>query len=261
MSGDSLVLYVLASISFMLLFGAAVIVFLYFGQKKIAEKDSLKKDLELQFQKDLLLNTVKIQEAERDRISKELHDDITSKLNIVYLNLQQLQDVVTKQKESEELFEKIETGLNKAINRIRELSYQLVPHMLNKFGIQYYLKELVESVENTSNFTISLNNEDLIKVKDELKLLHLFRIVQELLNNAIKHSQADKIIISFQEYGDQLEMLIADDGIGYTLEKGHLGAGLNNVLTRAALLKGNVSFDSSMGKGFMITLKFPNHEQ
>ena len=123
-----------------------------------------------------------------------------------------------------------------------------------------WLKELVESVENNSNFTISLNNEDLIKVKDELKLLHLYRIVQELINNVIKHSQADKIIISFQEHGDQLEMIVADDGIGHKFEKGHLGAGLNNVLTRAALLKGNVSFDSSIGKGFMVTLIFPNYE-
>jgi two-component system, NarL family, sensor kinase len=260
MKETNFVLYILASISFMLAFAIAVVWFLNHAQKKIVEQKIKQKDLELQFQSDLLVNTVKTQENERDRIAKELHDDIASKLNIVHLNVQRLKEVIPKNSESTQMIDFIEMALRQSTERTREISHELMPPLLNKFGINHTLTDLVHSIEIFGKISITLKNDYLIKISDQFKLLHLYRIIQELINNTIKHAQASKILISFEEREDNLIMIYADDGIGYDQDVKSGTLGMNNILTRTKLLDGNIDIITSKNQGFKVYIKFPNHD-
>jgi signal transduction histidine kinase len=260
MKETNFVLYVLASISFMLAFAIAVVWFLNHAQKKIIEQKMAQKDLELQFQNDLLINTVKTQENERDRIARDLHDDIASKLNIVHLNVQRLKEVIPKNQESNQMIDFIELALKQSTDRSREISHELMPPLLNKFGINHALSDLVHSIDIMGTISVSIKNDYLIKITNQLKLLHLYRIIQELINNTMKHAQASKILLSFEEREDQLLMLYADDGVGFEQDSKSTGLGMNNILTRTKLLNGNVDVVTASNQGFKVYLKFPNND-
>ncbi len=244
----------------MLAFAVAVVWFLNHAQKKIAEQKIMQKDLELQFQNDLLVNTVKTQENERDRIAKELHDDITSKLNIVHLNVQRLKESIPISSETTQMVNFIEMALKQSTDRTREISHELMPPLLSKFGINHTLNELVHSIELHGRISISLKNDYLIKITNQFKLLHLYRIIQELINNTIKHAHASKILVTFQEREYNLIMVYADDGIGYDQEVESGNLGMNNILTRTKLLDGAIDVVTSIDQGFKVYIKFPNND-
>ncbi len=244
----------------MLAFAIAVVWFLNHAQKKIVEQKIKQKDLELQFQNDLLVNTVKTQENERDRIAKELHDDIASKLNIVHLNVQRLKEVIPKNTESNQMIDFIEMALKISTERTREISHELMPPLLNKFGINHTLTDLIHSVEMIGHISITMKNDYLIKISNQFKLLHLYRIIQEMINNTIKHAKASKILISFEEKADNLMMIYADDGIGYDMDVKSGGLGMNNILTRTKLLNGDIDVITSIDQGFKVYIKFPNND-
>ncbi len=260
MTEDNLLVYILASIAVMLLFAVGVIWFLNQTQRKIVQSKLKEQEREISFQKELLENTVKTQESERERIAKELHDDVGSQLSVIHLNLHVLKEKVEKDQELHQVLDHIEQSLKKSTERTRTISHDLMPSILQKFGFLDAVNELVNSINLAQVLDVDIENESSLKISDKFKLLHLYRIIQELLNNTLKYANASKVKIVFTEIGEQIEMIYTDNGVGFDPSKHSEGLGLGNVNTRIRLLDGTIDWSSEKGDGVKITSKFPNHD-
>lgn len=246
------------SMVLMLLFAVSVVCFLLYAQKKIAASQLRAKDLEIKHQMELLEHTVRIQEDERYRIASELHDDVTSQLNIVHLFTSLLKDKVPKSEETDQLIDKVNRSLQNSIERTRAMSHQLMPMMLKKFGIRLALKELVDHVNLSEKLKIKLSGDDNIALKDDYRVLHLYRIIQELINNTMKYAKAQNINIQFSQHDDQLHLVYTDDGIGIK-NKAEEGLGFKNMKTRAKLLDGTFALDKDYSNGVKFNIQIPNN--
>jgi signal transduction histidine kinase len=260
MSNNETYALVVISILLMVGFAIAVVWFFIFAQKKIIGTKLKHKELELVFQKELLDNAVTVQENERDRIAKELHDDIGSKLNIAILNTHLLKKRIENDEESKLLFQRIENAINESAKRTRTISHELMPPVFQNFGFGYALEELQDSMNAAGEIKIAINYYQNVNIKDKIKLLHIYRILQELISNTIKHSKANVVNISFEKDNDNIIMIYKDNGNGFDKSRFTKGLGFNNIQTRCELLKGEMKYESALGLGFIMTIKFFNHD-
>lgn len=260
MSEENIYLYIISSVLFMLLFAISIVWIFNRAKIKIAKSKLEQKELELKFQQALLEDTVKVQENERNRISKDLHDGIASQLSIINLNIHLLKQKITVKGEIEQLIDHIETSLKSSTERTRKMSHELMPPMLKKFGLHYALHDLVTQINISKVFILIIENDHLINIKNEYKLLHIYRIIQELINNAIKYAQCKKVIVSFSGNGQNIEMVYNDDGIGFDVNQDKSGMGISNINTRIHLLKGTIYYESNAKNGTKFVFKFPNYD-
>lgn len=225
----------------------------------ITEQRKLSRQLveqEIQKQKQLTQATIFGQEKERQEIGKELHDNINQHLNTTRLYLE-----VAKEKASGETLEMINLShksLTAMINEIRVLSQSLVPPTLGDLGLVESVQELCDSLRRAHKFNIDFyyrhfSEEEL---PGNLRLM-LFRIVQEQINNIIRHANANNVQIKLQTDAEYLILTIADDGNGFDLHTNKKGLGLSNIVNRADLFNGKVEIDSAPGKGCLITVVIP----
>lgn len=256
---DNYVGLIIIALALMLAFALAVIWFFTYAQKKIIGTKLLQKQKEIEFQKELLSNTVKIQENERERISKELHDDIGLKLNIAILNLQVLKKMDAS-KSDDPIFMRIEESIHESANRTRTISHELLPPVLKNFGLVYALEDLQSSINAGENVKMEIEGAENIKIKDNMKILHIFRIIQELLSNTLKYAHATKIKITFSEEKEDLIFSYQDNGLGFDEKSTSHGLGLSNIKTRCELLNGQMNMNTKVGKGFFVSFKILNHD-
>ncbi len=244
----------------MLIITLGFIWFFNSAQNKITKSRLKQQEMDIHHQKEMLLNTVKTKEIERSRIAKELHDDVSSQLGVINLNLFALKNKVPQELELLSIIDQISNSLKSSAKRARTISHELMPIMFKKFGIHDTFRELENSINLTGELKYSVKDDYLIKLKDEFKLLHIYRIIQELTNNTIKYGQASKIDIVFSEMGQDLVLSYTDDGVGFDSEKVNAGLGISNIKTRVSLLDGKIDIISSKGNGHKTIIKFPNND-
>jgi signal transduction histidine kinase len=244
-------------IGFMLMAGV-LLAFFYFSKKKIMRKEIEKKDMELQHQKELLRSTIMTQEQERKRIAQDLHDDISSKLNIVSLNTHLLTTPGISASEQQSLTANIINLTAKALENSRRIAHDLLPPVLEKFGLQAAVEELVQEVSSSRKVTINFSNNLEFNIVDEVVHLHVFRILQELMNNSLRHGKATMIKIAFTRSNGNNTCLYTDNGQGMDLTNPALqrGLGMQNIYSRVEILSGEITFDSSPGRGVHVTFTF-----
>ncbi len=260
MTDNDIMMFVVVSVLIMLVFSLTVIWFFNQAQKKVYQSKMRENQLEIEFQEELLLNTVKIQEKERTRIAKELHDDIASQLSIIHINLHLLKKKISGKPELDKIVDHIESSLNTSTDRTRNMSHELMPPVLAKFGLHHALKDLANNINISEVFEFKLIDDYLIKITDEFKILNIYRIIQELITNAIKYAQCTLVEICFSEERDYLIISYKDDGVGFNPEEKSHGLGINNIKTRLRLLGGTLSLTSSKKSGTSYILKFPNYD-
>lgn len=225
----------------------------------ISEQRKLSRQLieqEIQKQKQLTQATIFGQEKERQEIGKELHDNINQHLNTTRLYLE-----VAKEKASGEILEMINLShksLTAMINEIRVLSQSLVPPTLGDLGLVESVQELCDSLRRAHKFNIDFyyrhfSEEEL---PGNLRLM-LFRIVQEQINNIIRHANANNVQIKLQTDAENLILTIADDGNGFDLSTNKKGLGLSNIANRADLFNGKVDIETAPGMGCLIAVVIP----
>ncbi len=257
MDEHSLLITVLICIILMLGISLLVIWFFSKGQKKILKARMLQKEQELNFQKELLENSISIQEAERNRIALELHDDITSQLNIIHLHIHILKKEMQKAAEENSVVKQIEKALSSSIERSRRMAHELVPPLLQKFGIAYVLKELESSINQSESLQMQITSAHLIHIEDKNHQLHLYRIVQELVNNTLKYAQAKNINLLFKNEVNSWSMTYTDDGIGFESASIRKGSGFKNIQSRCQLLNGSYEISTwHQAAGFQIKFTF-----
>ncbi|OIQ16895.1 MAG: two-component sensor histidine kinase [Flavobacterium sp. MedPE-SWcel] len=251
----TIIIYV---IFLMLFMGSILLLFFYFSKKKIVQKELEKKDLELQYQKELLQNTLLVQEEERQRIARDLHDDISSKLNIVSLNSHLLTTPDLNKDEVTEITDNIISLVGKALENSRKIAHDLLPPVLEKFGLDAGLKELCFEYNSNKVAIVDYENKADFEQLDSSRQLHVFRIVQELINNSVRHGKASKISINFQGNNTSIQCKYNDNGRGFNIEdvKNKKGLGMKNIETRIFFLNGDITIDSAINKGTYITFNF-----
>ncbi|MDR7373009.1 histidine kinase [Flavobacterium aquidurense] len=243
---------------FLMIVAIVLIIFFYFTRKKIIQKELEKKDLILQYQKEQLHAVIFTQEEERKRIAQDLHDDISSKLNIVSLNTHLLSAPNLTAEETNEITENIINLTTKALENSRKIAHNLLPPVFEKFGLNAGVEELCEEFESSKAVKVHYKNEIDFDEKEIDRHLHVFRILQELMNNSIRHGKASQICISFKNIDSIATCNYEDNGLGFDSENTHnqKGLGMKNIDSRISFLNGNIQINSEINKGISVIFTF-----
>ncbi|MBG6109632.1 signal transduction histidine kinase [Flavobacterium sp. CG_9.10] len=233
-----------------------IILFYFFFQNTRLKQNSKLKDLQSQIQENIINASINGQEMERKKIASFLHDNISALLSSAGLHL----TVFTSQNQSppQEIV-KTKTILKEAHDKVRDLSHELMPSLLARFGLFYALEDLCEKNSNSLlHFTYSSVVSTITRYDEDFEM-KIYFIVTELLNNIIKHSQAGKANVTIQEYNESLQIHITDNGKGFDTDKfGFLdGFGLNQIHARINNLKGTIAINSKVDSGTSISIAVP----
>ncbi len=204
-----------------------------------------------------LMSLLDGQEMERKRLSRELHDGLAQSVIALKLQFENVVELVPKEAEAE--FQNIVKYLNTTIEEIRTLSNNLMPVVLQQFGLVNALRHLCDSVSNQKKTLVCFESSGNVDFMEERQKTYLYRIAQEVLNNAIKHSQANEIKMSLLIDEKNIELFVQDNGKGFNFDKKSVkdSHGLYNIQERTFLLNGRLDITSKVGSGTQIEVKIP----
>ena len=227
------------------------------NSRDVTDRILLEKELEterLLKHQEITQAVISAQERERQELGGELHDNVNQILAgaLLYLGLAKKDLHI-----DHEYLQETHTLINAAIEEIRNLSHALIPPSLHESVFLDALKNMLEITQKTSGIMISLQacDFDESSITDKLKLT-IYRIVQEQINNILKHAAAQKVIVHLENDNEKTLLSIQDDGIGFDTSKKANGVGLLNIKTRASLFNGGVSVISSPGNGCEVRVLF-----
>ena len=198
---------------------------------------------------------------ERNRLARELHDSVTQALYGITLHAEaayrQL-EAANPQLANEQLVELRGTA-QEALREMRLLIFELRPSVVEMQVLVPALRARLEAVEERAGMQVEMNLDENLDLSDRIQD-GLYRIAQEALNNALKHAKANQIILNLSGTLSKVTLEIKDDGLGFkpdeAIEGG--GLGLDGIIERAELLRGELSIDSQPGKGTIIRIEVPN---
>lgn len=249
---------VIVIIAFLLAAFFIVILVSYYNQRKkkyIQEKEILQN----KFKQELLQTQLEIQEQTLQNISQEIHDNIGQALSFIKLNINMID--LDQRKSTEEKLGESKLLLTKVIQDLRDLARMLNTDYIKETGLPKAIEQQLTILEKTGMYETELKvMGDPCKYELQRELV-AFRIVQELLNNIVKHAAATSIRVLMDYRADHLEIAVADNGKGFTKIDSKEGLGLRNIVNRIQLVNGTVDFKSTPDKGTTITIQlFKNNE-
>ncbi len=197
-------------------------------------------------QKELLKAYVEGTEKERGRIARELHDDIGSRLG----SLKRFID-------SKERNEELEKQIDIICRDVRTMSHQLSPPSIHVSGLRQLVQQVIDETRKQTNIQIEAQYYDLPDLLSGEMVHHIFRIVQEGLNNTLKHAQATEVDLQFFVHDDELVLTIEDNGRGFDTSKHAGGIGIQNMRVRTESLNGIIEISSMIGNGTSIMIRVP----
>lgn len=218
---------------------------------------------DLAFQKEQNMNLLVMGiERERERIARDIHDGLGVMLASVKMKLNLFQENNIKEKDSREKISTIISELDNSHKELRNIARNLMPKALYKVGLVPAVEELIYRIKMLDDdLDIQFYSNMNFTNTSRLSQLYLFRIIQELLTNLVTHSQAKSASLQLVKHEEIFRLTMEDDGIGFDLNKTlKEGNGLNNIKYRVDALNGQVFFDSSPGKGSLISLEIPLKE-
>lgn len=206
------------------------------------------------------------EERERSRLARDLHDGLGGMLASVKMKLSAVTDNMGLQQVNAVAIGDLQTiisQLDRSVHELRRVSQNLMPDALLYRGLEDALKDLCKSMAQ-SHIAIDFQSPKLRGNYSHAFLMSVYRIVQELLTNALKHSEADQVWVQCSEEDDILYLSVEDNGKGFKQNAEnvhHTGMGLSNIRNRIALLNGHFEIDTYPGKGSSFHVQIPMHEQ
>jgi len=203
----------------------------------------------------ILNATIDGKETERKEIAETLHDSVSALLSSANLHLMATNQYFNGNTPLE--ISKTQEIIKEASQKIRDLSHTLVSSVLLKFGLNSAVKDLAAKYSN-SNLNIETETHNIRRYEQNFEI-KIYNIIQEFLNNILKHSKAKNTVIKLQEKEGAIVLQISDDGVGFDTSKitNKDGLGLNQIEARIHVLKGNFSIDSKIDEGTSIIIKVP----
>src|ERR1700744_1795127 len=210
----------------------------------------------MKLQREKIFAEITIRENERKRIANDLHDSLGPLLSAVKLNISSVDIELPADRV---ILEKTAGYLAEIIGSMRRISHDLLPSTLERKGLLEAVREFIHQVNNKQAVNIQLYIVKEIQVPKE-KEIHIFRMLQEIVHNTIKHAQAKNLQIGFSEENGHLLCLTKDDGRGFDREKAltaSQGLGLRSLESRCEILNGILTLESAPGTGTNYFIKIP----
>jgi two-component system, NarL family, sensor kinase len=205
--------------------------------------------------KQSLLTEITTLEKERSRMASDLHDEVGPLLSAIKLRIGSL-DIHGE--EDEEEVRKTETQIDTLIKRMREISFDLMPTSLTRKGLAAALNEFIEYCSKSNVLKISFKYVDIQLT--QAQSINLYRIVQEIIHNTIKHAEALELLIELKKEKNKIVLATKDNGKGFDYEEKSgeaKGLGLQNLLRRSEIIGGKMFFESKKGKGTTYIFEIP----
>jgi signal transduction histidine kinase len=250
----------------MLTLTVGLIVFIIFHQRKVIRYQGTLQRMEQDQQRMLLNASIRLQEEERQRLAADLHDDAGPLLATARLYLNENLVNMDKASQLQSIYNAKQI-IDDTIQLIRNISHSLMPPTLKNFGLESAVNDLFQKISGSGSLNASCRFHDYkerLKTEDELIL---FRVLQELINNILKHSNASFIHVTQNINGDRFFLRLHHDGRGLTqadfekLNKSPVGLGLKNIQSRLKLLSGNIYFEKDVSQTYYkVTIELSKEE-
>jgi signal transduction histidine kinase/Flp pilus assembly protein TadD len=233
--------------------------FLYFRQRVVKDRIIAEQRIaKLEEEKKVLAARaiVEGQEEERKRIARELHDGLGVLLSTVKMQFTSLKD---KSPQNQPLIERASKLLEQASGDVRKISHNMMPGLLTKLGLCEAVEDLFEKINETEGLEVEVEVPEDAERLPENKEIMLYRVIQELVNNTLKHAAAKKIRISLTMVPDALEVFYSDDGKGFNVEEKveSKSIGLQSIQSRINFLNGKLDIVSAPGEGTRYSMTIP----
>ena len=256
------------SVAAVLLVAILFVLFLYFRMKRAADKELFEKNEQINYQKtlklmkDLEMSSIKSfvegQERERSRIAGDLHDRLGSLLATVRIHFNILEEEFDQNPSAKESYEFAMQLLDKSVAEVREVSHNLSKGVLTQFGLIAAVENMRDAINSAGKIQMEVSSLDVVSRLDPEVEIHLFRVIQELITNVIRHAQTDEVVIQFSEGESNLSILVEDHGVGFDVNNIQSdGIGMKNLKNRIEEVNASISFDSIIGQGTSVVIEVP----
>lgn len=193
------------------------------------------------------------------RISKDLHDDISSSLSAIKVRLQL---VIPQTIAMQTQLDIAESQIDNVLEKVKDVSRNLVPPVLEKEGLECAIQELIEKVITPMGIQVTFSGTKVLADSDTQ--LQLYRITQEIFHNMLKHAQATHLYVRLHQDDDEMTLVIRDNGMGFNKNKlavEQKGFGLKNIMDRVGSLRAKIYLTTSPGKGVEYLLKCKTNDK
>jgi signal transduction histidine kinase len=249
-------LIVLATLGTFLMVASFILIYIR-NQNKILQQRQQLQQAELSHQKELLQVVIESQEEERIRIGRDLHDDVGAAISSLRLIIEMFKPVTADDHYNQ--FIKSSKGIiDKMMTDVRHISHNLSPTALTYYGLAFAIEEQCTIINQSGKLRVAFNNEAQ-SMLDKLTLpvsTALYRVLEELINNTIKHARAKQSTLSFKAIDNLLTVEYSDDGIGMDSKIASKGIGLNNIESRLTVINANYVIETVPGAGFSIKINY-----
>lgn len=226
------------------------IVFFLWRNKNLQQQEAVLQEQKIRLREAQINAVIESQEQERRRFATDLHDGMGQLISALQLNISSLRSLHTFEKR-DQLFEASEQLLTEVHDEIRNIAFNLMPPVLVKEGLVPAVHELVRKINKSGKIKGELSVFEMTDRLPHVAEISLYRVVQELLSNIIKYSNASNVTISFTGFEEEVVLTIDDDGDGFDLnafQNTHDGNGWRNVNSRINLIKGTIEIDTQKGR-------------
>jgi two-component system, NarL family, sensor kinase len=258
---ENLQILFVGTIGMMILSAAIILFVIYYQKRKLAEQEERRKLLEAN-QERVLAAILETQENERRRIARDLHDEVGSTLSIAKMNVGHISRYVTD-RDDHDMAQDTYSILDETLKNVRRISKDLHPVVLEKYGLIEAVAALGRKC-TSEDMEVIINNNGVTGRLLQSQELNIFRIIQELLSNALKHAQASEVVLDFEwQPGSRFSVRYNDNGIGFTkavtgaIKAEEIGIGMVTIETRVRMLKGTWNLQSQPGMGTTAFFSFP----
>ena len=198
------------------------------------------------------------QEEERSRLAKDLHDGLGGLLSGVKFSLSNMKDNLVITPDNMAVFERSLDMIDTSIKELRRVAHNMMPEMLTKFGLDEALKEYCNTINATNLLSVKYQSLGMDTRIEKSSEIIIYRIIQELLNNIMKHAMAKEAMVQLIREDGRFSIIVEDNGKGFdtALLKNNKGAGLINIQSRVDYLKGRLDIHSEAGKGTLVNIEF-----
>lgn len=233
-----------------------LITYFIYNRRKLKAKAQLQE--EINKQQELAARAVlDAEERERRRIAGDLHDGVGQMLSAALMNLNGLLQKLNLKGDASLQAEQTLSLVNDSYDEMRSISHQMMPNALIKSGLAIAIKDFLNKIDKDV-IKISLETVGLKQRLDEQTETVLYRVIQETVNNVIKHSEANQLNIALIKDDEGVSVTIEDNGKGFDKTNLKTGIGISNIYSRVEFLKGTVDIDSAPGKGTLIAIYIPD---
>jgi two-component system NarL family sensor kinase len=202
---------------------------------------------------------LKGEEQERTRLAKDLHDGLGGMLSGIKHSFGNMKQNLIMTPDNREAFERSMDMLDSSIKEMRRVAHNMMPENLLKFGLEIALRDFCIDISTNTSLQVNYQSVGLADVQlEQSKSISIYRIVQELIHNSLKHASAQTALVQISKTDEQIVVEVEDDGVGFNINelKQVKGIGWNNIQSRVDFLKGKLDVQSAPGKGTSIHIEF-----